>query len=105
MIRAGAWAALLLLVAAPLIIVLGMGFGTSAPGVPPVVPPIGAQGWQGSFEAWGLLVADSYYLDAALRSCGQGVEHPGHDARAAIKRRQRGGREGDDRADLQCDRS
>ncbi|UPY36298.1 ABC transporter permease [Sediminicoccus sp. KRV36] len=68
MIRAGAWAALLLLVAAPLVIVLCMGFGTSAPGVPPVLPPIGASGWQGSFDAWGLLFADTYYLDAALRS-------------------------------------
>lgn len=68
MIRAGAWLALLLLVAAPLAIVLGMGFGTSAPGVPPVIPPIGRAGWQGSFEAWGLLFADTYYLDAALRS-------------------------------------
>ena len=68
MIRAGAWLALLLLVAAPLAIVLGMGFGTSAPGVPPVIPPIGAAGWQGGFEAWSLLVADTYYLDAALRS-------------------------------------
>lgn len=68
MIRAGAWLALLLLVAAPLVIVLGMGFGSSAPGVPPVIPPIGRDGWQGSFEAWALLFADSYYLDAALRS-------------------------------------
>ena len=68
MIRAGAWAALLLIVAAPLIIVLGMGFGTSAPGVPPVVPPLGVQGWQGSLEAWALIFADTYYLDAALRS-------------------------------------
>jgi len=68
MIRAGAWLALLLLVAAPLVIVLGMGFGTSAPGVPPVIPPIGAGGWQGSFESWALLFADTYYLDAALRS-------------------------------------
>lgn len=68
MIRAGAWLALLLLVAAPLVIVLGMGFGTSAPGVPPVIPPIGREGWQGSLEAWRLLFADTYYLDAALRS-------------------------------------
>lgn len=68
MIRAGSWLALLVLVAAPLVIVLGMGLGTSAPGVPPVIPPIGARGWQGSFEAWGLMVADTYYLDAALRS-------------------------------------
>lgn len=68
MIRGAAWLALLLLVAAPLLVVLGMGFGTSAPGVPPVVPPIGAAGWQGSLEAWALLFADSYYLDAALRS-------------------------------------
>ncbi len=68
MIRGAAWVALLLLVAAPLLIVLGMGFGTSAPGVPPVIPPIGAGGWQGSFDAWALLFADTYYLDAALRS-------------------------------------
>ncbi len=68
MIRGGAWVALLLLVAAPLLVVLGMGFGTSAPGVPPVIPPIGAAGWQGSFEAWALLFGDTYYLDAALRS-------------------------------------
>lgn len=68
MIRAGAWAALVLLVAAPLLIVLGMGFGTSAPGVPPVLPPIGRAGWQGSLDAWALLFADTYYLDAALRS-------------------------------------
>jgi putrescine transport system permease protein len=68
MIRAAAWLALLSLVAAPLLIVLGMGFGTSAPGVPPVIPPIGREGWQGSFEAWSLLFADTYYLDAALRS-------------------------------------
>lgn len=68
MIRGAAWVALLLLVAAPLLIVTGMGFGTSAPGVPPVIPPIGAAGWQGSLEAWALLFADTYYLDAALRS-------------------------------------
>ena len=68
MIRAGAWAALLLLVAAPLLVVLGMGFGTSVSGVPPVLAPIGASGWQGSLAAWALLFADTYYLDAALRS-------------------------------------
>ena len=68
MIRAGAWAALLALVAAPLAIVLAMGFGTSAPGVPPVMAPFGSGGWQGSLEAWRLLFADGYYLDAALRS-------------------------------------
>jgi len=68
MIRAAAWTSLLLLVAAPLVIVVGMGFGTTASGVPPVVPPIGAAGWQGSLEAWALLVADTYYLDAMLRS-------------------------------------
>ncbi len=68
MIRAGAWLALALLVAAPLLVVFGMGFATVAPGVPPVVPPIGAGGWQGSFEAWSLLVADRFYLDALLRS-------------------------------------
>jgi len=68
MIRAAAWASLLLLVAAPLVIIVAMGFGATAPGVPPVVPPLGAAGWQGSLEAWGLLFADTYYLDAMLRS-------------------------------------
>lgn len=68
MIRGFAWLALVLLVAAPLLIVLGMGFGTSAPGVPPVIPPIGMAGWQGSLEAWSLVFADTYYLEAALRS-------------------------------------
>lgn len=68
MIRAGAWAALALLVAAPLLIVLGMGFGTAVPGVPPVRAPWGAEGWQGSLEAWSLVLGDGFYLDALLRS-------------------------------------
>lgn len=68
MIRVSAWLALFLLVAAPLIIVLGMGFGTSSPGIPPVIPPLGLAGWQGSFDAWSLVFADTYYLEAALRS-------------------------------------
>jgi putrescine transport system permease protein len=68
MIRAGAWAALALLVAAPLLIVLGISFGTAVPGVPPVRSPWGAAGWQGSLEAWSLVLGDSFYLDALLRS-------------------------------------
>ncbi len=68
MIRAGAWAVLALLVTAPLLIVLGMGFGTAVPGVPPVRAPWGAEGWQGSLEAWSLVLGDSFYLDALLRS-------------------------------------
>ncbi len=68
MIRALGWAALLLLVAAPLLIVLGMGFGTSVPGVPPVRPPIGPQGWQGSLESWALVLSDPYYHAALWRS-------------------------------------
>ncbi|MDB5411999.1 MAG: putrescine/spermidine transporter permease [Rubritepida sp.] len=68
MIRAATWAALVLLVAAPLVIVFGMGFGTPIAGVPPVIPPFGAAGWQGSFEAWSLLLADNFYLDTLLRS-------------------------------------
>lgn len=68
MIRGGAWVALLLLVAAPLVIVVGMGFSTSAPGVPPVTPPLGRDGWQGGLDAWRLLFADMFYLDALLRS-------------------------------------
>lgn len=68
MTRALAWLALLLLVAAPLLIVFGMGFGTPDAGVPPVIPPLGREGWQGSLEAWGLLFADGFYLDTLLRS-------------------------------------
>lgn len=68
MTRGIAWLALLLLVAAPLAIVIGMGFGTPDVGVPPVIPPIGRGGWQGSLEAWGLIFADTFYLDTFLRS-------------------------------------
>jgi len=68
MIRAAAWSALALLVAAPLLIVLGMGFGTATSGVPPVRAPWGAGGWQGSLEAWSLVLGDDFYLDAFLRS-------------------------------------
>lgn len=68
MIRAAAWLALAALVGAPLLVVIGMGFATVAPGVPPVRPPIGPGGWQGSLEAWSLILADRFYLDAFLRS-------------------------------------
>jgi putrescine transport system permease protein len=68
MIRLGLWLWLLGFVAAPLLIVLGMGWGTAQPGIPPVRGPIGAAGWQGSAEAWALLFEDGFYLDAALRS-------------------------------------
>lgn len=68
MIRAGAWAALVVLVAVPLLIILAMGFGTATSGVPPVRPPWGAAGWQGSLEAWSLVLGDGFYLDAFLRS-------------------------------------
>jgi putrescine transport system permease protein len=68
MIRLGVWLWLLGFVAAPLLIVLGMGWGTAQPGIPPVRPPVGAAGWQGSTEAWALLFGDEYYLSAAIRS-------------------------------------
>lgn len=68
MIRALAWLWLSLLVALPLAVVLLMGFGAAQPGIPPVRPPFGLGGWQGSLEAWSLLLADGFYLDAALRS-------------------------------------
>ncbi|MBS7813134.1 ABC transporter permease [Roseococcus pinisoli] len=68
MTRGLAWLALLGLVATPLAIVIGMGFGTPDSGVPPVIPPIGRDGWQGSLEAWGLIFEDSFYLDTFLRS-------------------------------------
>lgn len=68
MTRALAWAALAVLVAAPLLVVLGMGFGTATSGVPPVLPPWGAQGWQGSLEAWSLVLTDGFYREALGRS-------------------------------------
>ena len=68
MIRLGPWLWLLGFVAAPLLIVLGMGWGTAQPGIPPVRGPLGAGGWQGSAEAWALLFGDEYYLLAAIRS-------------------------------------
>jgi putrescine transport system permease protein len=68
MIRLGLWLWLLGFVAAPLLIVLGMGWGTAQPGIPPVRGPIGAAGWQGSAEAWALLFEDGFYLSAAIRS-------------------------------------
>lgn len=68
MTRGIAWLVLAALVAAPLAVVVGIGFGTPDAGVPPVIPPIGAEGWQGSWEAWSLLFADSFYLDTFLRS-------------------------------------
>ncbi|WP_424811668.1 ABC transporter permease [Roseococcus sp. YIM B11640] len=68
MTRGLAWSALLVLVAAPLLVVLGMGFGTPDTGVPPVIPPIGRGGWQGSTDAWGLILGDGFYLDTLLRS-------------------------------------
>lgn len=66
--RALAWIWLALLVALPLAVVATMGFGTAQPGIPPVRLPWGAEGWQGSLESWALLLEDSYYLGAALRS-------------------------------------
>lgn len=68
MIRALAWLWLLALVALPLGVVVLMGFGEARPGIPPVRMPLGAEGWQGSREAWSTLVGDRYFLDAALRS-------------------------------------
>lgn len=68
MMRAAGWLALGVLVAAPLLIVLAMGFGTATSGVPPVIPPWGAGGWQGSLEAWGLVLSDSFYRDALWQS-------------------------------------
>ncbi|MFL1461151.1 ABC transporter permease [Roseococcus sp. DSY-14] len=68
MIRALAWLWLALLVALPLAVVLLMGFGAAQPGIPPVRPPFGPAGWQGSLEGWSLLLADTFYLEAAGRS-------------------------------------
>lgn len=68
MIRGLVWTWLVLLVALPLLIVLGMGWGTVQPGIPPVRFPLGMGGWQGSAEAWGLLLGDGFYLNAAWRS-------------------------------------
>ena len=58
MIRLALWLWLGVFVAAPLLIVLGMGWGTAQPGIPPVRAPFGAAGWQGSAEAWATLLGD-----------------------------------------------
>ncbi|SDB15715.1 ABC transporter permease [Belnapia rosea] len=64
-----AW--LLLLVAAPLGILGLIAFAEAGPGVPPFIPPLAWEGgpvWQGSSESLATLLADSYYLEAFLRS-------------------------------------
>jgi putrescine transport system permease protein len=62
---------LLLLVAAPLLILGLIAFAEAGPGVPPFLSPIGWEGgpvWQGSLESLGTLLADAYYLESFLRS-------------------------------------
>ena len=64
-----AW--LMLLVAAPLLILGLIAFAEAGAGVPPFIPPLGWAGgpvWQGSLESFATLGADAYYLDAFLGS-------------------------------------
>lgn len=60
---------LLLLVAAPVVILAGIALSEGAPGVPPFLPPVSLEhGWQGSLANLLTLVQDSYYAAAFLRS-------------------------------------
>lgn len=60
---------LLLLVAAPVLILLGIALSEPAPGVPPFAPPVSADGgWQGTFGNLLTLVQDGSYAGAFLRS-------------------------------------
>ena len=66
-----AW--LLLLVAAPVLILLAIALAEAGPGVPPFLPPLAWDGglvWSGSLDSLRVLVADSYYAEALLRSLG-----------------------------------
>lgn len=65
LLPAAAWLALL--VAAPLLILLGIAFAEAGPGVPPFIPPLGWDGgpvWRGSAANFATLAEDGYYLAA-----------------------------------------
>lgn len=70
LVPAFAW--LLLFVAAPALILLGIALAEADSGVPPFVPPIAFPGgWphlQGTFANFATLIEDSYYWDAFLRA-------------------------------------
>ncbi|MBK1656949.1 ABC transporter permease [Paracraurococcus ruber] len=60
---------LLLLVAAPVVILLGIAVSEGAPGVPPFTPAISLQdGWRGTAQNLLTLAQDGYYAAALLRS-------------------------------------
>ena len=68
MIRTAAALWLALLVAAPLLVVLGMAFAIPDPGLPPFRMPLQNGAWVAGNEAWSVLTGDGYYLLALIRS-------------------------------------
>jgi len=63
------WAWLLVFVAAPAGILLGIALGTGAEGVPPFRWPIGPGfAWQGSVENFAMLFEDAFYRDSLWRA-------------------------------------
>ncbi len=68
MIRAAAAFWLLLLVAAPLLVVLGIAFAIPDQGLPPFRLPIEDGAWVAGNESWGVLTADDFYAAALGRS-------------------------------------
>ena len=68
MIRAAATAWLILLVAAPLLVVFAIAFAIPDPGLPPFRLPIENGRWVAGNEAWRVLTGDGFYLTALTRS-------------------------------------
>lgn len=64
-----AWAWLLLFVAAPAVVLLGIALGEPDVGVPPFRPPLAPDGiWQGTAGNFVAVATDPYYRDAFLRA-------------------------------------
>ncbi len=68
MIRGAGAVWLALLVAVPLLVILGMAFAIPDPGLPPFRLPIQGGKWVEGNESWSVLTADDFYLMALLRS-------------------------------------
>ena len=66
------WGWLLLFIALPALIVVGLSFAQAVPGVPPYAPVVtwvgGWPAWHGVADNYAALVADDFYIDAAWQS-------------------------------------